>query len=83
MYIAVLSALLLATVTDLRKREIPDWISIALLGSAVGAQWTGHHPGTPLDMVSGAVAAFVPCAILFALGGFGGGDVKLMTASGA
>jgi prepilin peptidase CpaA len=58
-----------------RVREIPDWISLDLLGRAeVGA--TARH----LNALSRAI---LTCLLLFAwsVGMLGEGDVKLITAS--
>jgi prepilin peptidase CpaA len=71
-----------ACVTDIRFRKVPNWLT----GSAVVAGLIGHMlaPGgqglaaAALGMVVG-LAVFFP---FFALGGMGGGDVKLMAALG-
>jgi len=78
-----LALLAVATLHDLKSREIPDWISALLLG------W-----GFVLAAVTGNVAAWTALALgvlvglaltapLFWLGGLGGGDVKLIAALGA
>lgn len=72
-----------ATVTDIRTARIPNVLTFsgALLGLAAHALWVGGS-GTAtsaLGVVAG-LAVFFP---VFALGGLGGGDVKLMAALGA
>jgi prepilin peptidase CpaA len=65
-----LLVLVLATIVDLRRREIPDVLSLLLLGWAIAATALGIAP-------QGWVS------LIFGLGGFGGGDAKLMAALGA
>ena len=73
----------LAAVYDLRQREIPDWIPVALLFGAAGAVGAGWIVVGPWLAVAGCTLAFALSATLFWLGGWGGGDVKLLTAIGA
>ena len=74
---------LLAALFDLRSREIPDWISVCLVAAAVAATAAGISGlswwGLALGLAVGLVVSFV----FFALGGLGGGDVKLIAAIGA
>ena len=81
-YIAV-SLILVATVCDLRKREVPDWISIALLLAAIAA--TALHVGQTgwLGLVIGLALGLAIGTALFAWCGLGGGDAKLIAALGA
>jgi Flp pilus assembly protein protease CpaA len=78
-----LSILVVATVTDLRRREIPDWIPMALLAWAIAATalGLGSHGWTSLALGLAAGLAFG--VFVFWLGGFGGGDAKLLAALGA
>ena len=83
MIIVALLLILIATVCDLRKREVPDWISIALLLAAIIATtlrvgetgWLGLAVGLALGLAIGTA--------LFAWCGLGGGDAKLIVALGA
>jgi prepilin peptidase CpaA len=73
----------IATICDLRTREIPDWISAVLLGFgliAVLFDWTRLSFA---ESLVGMVLGFLITAPLFYLGGIGGGDVKLVTALGS
>lgn len=70
---------------DLWKREIPDSLSIALIALAIaGCCWPG--PTSVLSRMAGGAAgagiAAVVALTLYALGGWEGGDVKLLTAVG-
>lgn len=75
--------LLLAVIGDLRRRRIPNSLTlpgvvlgISLLGLEAG--WGGLWSGIT-GTLTGAGLLFLP----FALGGMGAGDVKLMAAVGA
>ncbi|GGC35484.1 peptidase [Novosphingobium marinum] len=78
---ALAIALLVAAVTDLRRREIDNWLNIAIalgaplfwLASGFGMLEIGFQLGI-------AVLTFVVMLVLFATGQMGGGDVKLLTA---
>jgi prepilin peptidase CpaA len=74
-------ALLIAAVTDLRRREIDNWLNAAI---ALGAPlfWLASGQGW-LDVgfhLAIALVIFGVCVALFAFGAMGGGDVKLLTA---
>lgn len=73
----------IASIHDLRTRQIPDWISAALLVAALGALSVGAHPAGWRGLVIGLVLGFSISLALYALGALGGGDVKLLTALGA
>ena len=72
----------LAVVFDLRSREIPDWLSLCLFGVAVVSTGFGLHKVGWLDLSLGVALGFSVGALLFRLGGFGGGDVKLLASLG-
>ena len=83
MYWLALIALVIATLTDLRKREIPDSLSAVLVVLAVVGKLLSWHPVSWTGILLGFAIAFGASFALFALGGLGGGDVKLLTALGA
>lgn len=72
-----------AAVTDVRSARIPNLLTVAgvLLGLAAHATWA-QGAGLAASALGAAagLAVFFP---FFALGGMGGGDVKLMAALGA
>lgn len=78
-----LAAVLIATVTDLRSRRIPNWLVFPFLiaGFAVSGWLNGWH-GIARS-AEGMTLAFLVFGILFWLGGMGAGDVKLVAAIGA
>ena len=78
---ALAIALLIAAFTDLRRRQIDNWLNAAIaLGAPVfwlvsGQSWldAGFH-------LTIALVMFVMLAAMFALRAMGGGDVKLLSA---
>jgi prepilin peptidase CpaA len=79
---ALAIALLIAAFTDVRRRQIDNWLNAAVAAGAPLFWWaTGLTlwPGVALQLLV-AVIAFFALAGLFALKAMGGGDVKLLTA---
>jgi prepilin peptidase CpaA len=79
----VLFVLAIATFTDLRSRRIPNWlvlpfmvVGVIVSGLVQGAQGVGQS-------LEGLGLGALIYGILFALGGMGMGDVKLVAAVGA
>jgi prepilin peptidase CpaA len=74
-------ALLFAAFTDLRRRQIDNWLNASIALAAPLFWWAGGlcwwAIGLQLAVAAGAFALL--CA-LFALRAMGGGDVKLLTA---
>ena len=80
--IALAIALLVAAFTDIRRRQIDNWLNF---GNALAAPAFWWSTGLSLwpDMalqVGVAVVTFLVCSGLFAIRWMGGGDVKLLTA---
>jgi len=81
-WIAILVGLA-ATVDDLRRRQIANWIpAVALAG---GFAWQISQAGWRggLNALGGTAAGFAVFLVFYLLGGMGGGDVKLMAGFGA
>jgi prepilin peptidase CpaA len=81
-WIAILVGLA-ATIDDLARRQIANWIPAAALAGGLGWQigqsgWMGG-----LYALAGAAAGFGVFLIFYLLGGMGGGDIKLMAGFGA
>lgn len=75
-------ALLFAAFTDLRRRQIDNWLNAGIALAAPAFWWASGldlWPGIALQL-GVALAAFAVFAGLFALKMMGGGDVKLLTA---
>lgn len=82
--IALAIALLVAAFTDIRRRQIDNWLN---LGIALGAPLFWLASGMSLwpevaTQFGVALAAFAILAVMFNFGMMGGGDVKLLTALG-
>jgi len=80
--IALAIALLIAAFTDIRSRQIGNWLNGGIALAAPMWWWaTGMAVWPDVAMQIGvALAAFVILAGLFAMRAMGGGDVKLLTA---
>jgi prepilin peptidase CpaA len=80
---AFAATLLLAAISDYRRLEIPNWMSIAVtllfVPAALGAGLTFFSLATHMGV---GLALLVLGAGAFALGLTGGGDVKLLAATG-
>ncbi|MBA4355015.1 MAG: peptidase [Novosphingobium sp.] len=79
---ALAIALLVAAFTDIRRRQIDNWLNAAVALGAPAFWWASGLSVWP-DMViqiALALTTFVVLAGLFALKLMGGGDVKLLSA---
>jgi len=81
--LAPLLALVIASIFDVRTRQIPDSISIGLLLWAVATTALGTSSHGWVSLVLGMGLGLSVGVLLFWLGGFGGGDVKLLASLGA
>jgi prepilin peptidase CpaA len=81
-WIAVLVGLA-ATINDLARREIANWIPVVALLAGVGWQFGQFGWMGVLYALGGAASGFGVFLIFYLLGGMGGGDVKLMAGFGA
>lgn len=79
----LLAVVLLAAAWDVRRRRIPNWLTLP--AAALGLAWNGYRGGWRglLLAAAGLALGFAVFLPFFALGGMGAGDVKLMTAVGA
>jgi len=72
-----------ATIDDLARRRISNWIPSAALVAGLGWQMRQHGWRGGLEALGGAAAGFAVFLIFYLLGGMGGGDIKLMAGFGA
>jgi prepilin peptidase CpaA len=72
-----------ATVEDLIRRTISNWVSLAALAGGFLCQCLAFGWRGALAAAAGAAAGFAIFLIFYLLGGMGGGDVKLMAGFGA
>ena len=80
--VALAIALLVAATTDWRRRQLDNWLNLAIVVGAPFYWWASGlslWPGVAIQLGVG-VAAFAVFAAFFALKWMGGGDVKLLTA---
>ena len=78
-----LTVLVLACITDLRSRRIPNWLVLPfLVGGFVLSGWLHGSEGI-VRSLAGAGLAFLICSCFYWLGGLGAGDLKLCAAIGA
>jgi prepilin peptidase CpaA len=77
------AVVLVATITDLRSRRIPNWLVLPFLviGFSVSGWLHGWHG--LLQSLSGAGLGLLLYGVFFMMGGMGAGDVKLAAAIGA
>ena len=74
-------ALLIAAFTDIRRRQIDNWLNAAVAAGAPLYWWASGlslWPGVAWQ-VGMAVVTLIALAALFAIRAMGGGDVKLLT----
>ena len=79
---ALAIALLVAAFTDIRSRQIANWLNGAIALGAPLFWWASGlslWPGVAIQFGI-AAATLVVLAVLFAMRAMGGGDVKLLTA---
>ncbi|MBN1155993.1 prepilin peptidase [Candidatus Woesearchaeota archaeon] len=86
-YAVCLVALVAASIADLRKREVPDWLNYSLLMSALGIRLiysiaTGDFSHIT-DGAAGAILFLAFALLMFYTGQWGGGDSKMIIALGA
>lgn len=75
-------ALVTAAVTDLRRRQIDNWLNAAIALTAPLYWWASGlslWPGVAIQLGM-TLVVFFGFALVFARGGMGGGDVKLLAA---
>src|SRR5579862_4134626 len=78
----VLGASIVAALTDLHRRRIPNWLTgPVLLAGLIWSGWTAGRWGVA-DGLLGCIVLSLPYVLLFLIGGGGAGDAKLMGALG-
>jgi prepilin peptidase CpaA len=82
-HVAALVVAVVACVFDVRTRRIPNWLTFGAAAAALGwhlmTAGAGGLGASAAGWLAGAALLIVP----YALGGMGGGDVKLVAAIGA
>jgi Flp pilus assembly protein protease CpaA len=79
--------LIIGTITDIKTREVPDWLNFAGIsaGFGINALWALHaHDWQPImSSALGFGVFFVIACVMYYTGQWGGGDSKLLMALGA
>lgn len=82
-----LAGLLFGSATDLKKREVPDWMNYSLVAAGLGIRLinglVGNDPGYFTSGLIGLAAMFIIGNIMYYTKQWGGGDAKLLIALGA
>ena len=72
-----------ASIEDLRRRQIPNWIPAAAILGGLAIALRDHGLSGAGSSLLGLCAGFAVFFVFYALGAMGGGDVKLMAGFGA
>ncbi len=75
--------LITATITDVRDRKIPNWLTFSAAIAAIARHAMNSGIEGLLFSIIGLFAGMSVFLIIYILGGMGAGDVKLMGAVGA
>jgi prepilin peptidase CpaA len=75
--------LLVATISDIRSRRIPNWLVLPFLAAGIVVSTATHGLSGLGQSLWGVLLAGLLLGILYWLGGMGMGDVKLCAAVGA
>ena len=82
-YVPLVALVAVAAWTDLRERRIPNWLCATLVLTGLAQSVTPFALATPLHALAGMLVGFALPFLLYAVGGRGAGDVKLMAGIGA
>ena len=87
LFLVGLFGLIIASVTDLQRREVPDFLNYGLIAAAIGIRLLYailmHDWWQLLFSVIGAFVFFGVACLFFYTGQWGGGDAKMLIALGA
>jgi len=87
LFLLGLVGLLIGSVTDLERREVPDYINYGLIAAAIGIRLINailvNDWWQLLFSIVGAFVCFGIACIFFYSGQWGGGDAKMLVALGA
>jgi prepilin peptidase CpaA len=79
----LLGLLTVAAITDLRRRRVPNWLTATVVVAGFLQSLTPLGLTTPLESLTGLIVGFALTFVLYAVGGRGAGDVKLMAGIGS
>lgn len=85
--VVLFAALAIGSVTDMKKREVPDWISYSLIAAGLGLRLSYSLLTYNWSYIINGIAGFAIFAviayIMFFAGQWGGGDTKIIMGIGA
>lgn len=86
-FAATLLAIAIASITDLKKREVPDLVSFMLIGFCLGIRGIYSillsNPGPFIEGLVGFVICLLVSLAMYYGGQWGGGDAKMLMGIGA
>ena len=86
-YVLSFIALLIGSITDLKTREVPDWVNYGLIISGIGLNllFSAVHSDSSfiINSIIGLAIFFGIAYIMFYAGQWGGGDSKMIMGLGA
>ncbi|MBW2984086.1 A24 family peptidase [Candidatus Woesearchaeota archaeon] len=86
-YTICIIGLVIAAITDIKTREVPDWLNFSLISAGLGLNLLFtvmlHDFRYIIDSVAGFLAFFIIAMIMFYTGQWGGGDSKILMGLGA
>jgi Flp pilus assembly protein protease CpaA len=86
-HISILIALIIGTITDFKRREVPDFLNFSLMGVGIiiGLLNTVIESNIALliGSIIGLVCGYLLGAFMFYTGQWGGGDAKMLMGMGA
>ena len=80
-------ALLIGSYTDIKTREVPDWVNFGLIGTGFGISLLFSIIFLKIDFIVASIVGFAAffalACIMFYTGQWGGGDSKILMGLGA
>lgn len=86
-FIIGLTALIIGSITDIKKREVPDWLNFGLITTgilfSIILSVKFLNISIFISSLLGLVLSFTVAALMFYTGQWGGGDAKMLMGLGA
>ncbi|MBW2980681.1 A24 family peptidase [Candidatus Woesearchaeota archaeon] len=86
-YSVCIIGLIIAAITDIKTREVPDWLNFSLIAAGIGLNLLFtvilHDYKYIINSIAGFLAFFIIALIMFYTGQWGGGDSKIIMGLGA